>query len=187
MYYFLVASVQISLICCMSFAIFGNHLDYNIYVSEWYSLLLSKIIASCALHMMLYPEVGRSMQLMKYAVNHPEYFTHPAIAFAIPFTAHNINIVSEALNLFMLIFWSSVEYTIMYFVALEVLVEIPHIYMGSLLDDQLKDRLFEQNHELHIHNKGSKIKWSSRTWSNIINRFLYRAHRVLYVAVIFYF
>ena len=125
--------------------------------------------------------------MMKFTVNHSEYFTHPVIAFMIPFTAHNINIVSEALNLFMLLYWYSVEYTIMYFVALEVLVEIPHIYMGSLLDDQLKDRLFEQYHEIHIHNKGSDIAWSSRDWTNKLARFFYRMHRVGYVAFIFYF
>ena len=135
MYYALVASVQFSLIACISFAIFNSHIDYNIYISEWFSLLVAKIVASSALHMMLYPEVGRSMQLMKYAVNHSEYFTHPYLAFGVPFIAHNINILSEALNLFMLLYWYSVEYTVIYFVALEVLVEIPHIYMGSLLDD----------------------------------------------------
>lgn len=84
---------------------------------------------------MLYPFVGRSMMLMKHAVNHPSLFTNPTIAFMVPFIDLNINIVAEFLNLFMLLYQHTVEHAIIHFVALEIIVEIPHIYMHSLLDD----------------------------------------------------
>jgi len=54
--------------------------------------------------MMLYPFVGRSMMVMKYVINHPEYFTHPNIAFCVPFIDLNLNIAAEFLNLFMLLY-----------------------------------------------------------------------------------
>lgn len=119
----------------MLFAIFNSHQDYGLYVNYYYSLLMVKFISSCALHMMLYPFVGRSMMLMKHAVNHPSLFTNPTIAFMVPFIDLNINIVAEFLNLFMLLYQHTVEHAIIHFVALEIIVEIPHIYMHSLLDD----------------------------------------------------
>jgi len=70
-YYYLVASVQFGFILCMSLAIYNNHVDYKLYISGYYSLLLIKFVASVALHFMLYPEVGRTMVLMKYVINHP--------------------------------------------------------------------------------------------------------------------
>jgi hypothetical protein len=121
-YYGLVAFVQVGMMLCMYFAIINNHIDYRIYASAWYTILFAKFVASCALHLIIYPEISRSMQLMKYTTNHAELFTHPNIAFAVPFMAHNINILAEALNLFQLLFWSSVEYTIVYFVAMSILV-----------------------------------------------------------------
>jgi len=139
----------------MSLAIYNNHVDYKVYIASYYGLLLIKFISSVALHFMLYPEVGRSMQLIKYVVNHPDEFTHPYIVLCVTFTAHTINVIAEILNLFMLLYQHTVAHAIIHFVALEIIVEIPHIYMGSLLDDKLKDRLFEQNAHLHVHNRGS--------------------------------
>ena len=137
--------------------------------------------------MMLHPEVGRSMQLMKYALNHPKYFTHEKIAFGITFVAFVINILAELLNLFMLLYQTTIQHCIIHLVTLEIIIEIPHIYMGSLMDDHLKDRLFEQNAHLHVHNKSSTIPWSSRSMSNKLGKMIYRIFRILYVSVIFYF
>jgi hypothetical protein len=116
-------------------AIMGNHQDYGLYVNYYYSLLVVKFISSCALHMMLYPFVGRSMMMMKYVLNHYDDFTHPNIALLVPFLDLNLNITAELLNLFMLLYQHTVEHAIIHFVALEIIVEIPHIYMHSLLDD----------------------------------------------------
>lgn len=141
-YYFLVALIQFGFIMTMSFAIKNNHVDYKLYIASDLSLLLIKFVASVALHFMLYPEVGRTMVLLKYTNNHPEYFTHPRIVFMVAATAHNLNFAAEILNLFMLLYQHTVMHCIIHFVAFEIIVEIPHIYMGSLLDDKLKDQIF---------------------------------------------
>lgn len=54
----------------MFLAIWYQHIDYGLYVNKYYSLILVKFVSSCALHMMLYPFVGRSMMVMKYVLNH---------------------------------------------------------------------------------------------------------------------
>jgi len=158
----------------MALAIINNHVDYKLYISSDYSLLLIKFVASCALHFMLYPEVGRTMQLVKYTLNHPGEFTHPRIVIVVVFTAHHINLFAEFLNLFMLLYQHTVEHAIIHFVALEIIVEVPHIYMGSLLDDQLKDRLFEDNGHLHVHHSGSSIKFADRDLFNKLGRVWYK-------------
>jgi len=131
----LIALVQAGFIGCMGLAIANQHIDYDLYVNPYYSLILVKFVSSCALHMMLYPFVGRSMSLMKYVLNHYDDFTHPDIAMLIPFIDLNLNIAAEFLNLFMLLYQHTVEHAIIHFVALEIIVEIPHRYMDSLLDD----------------------------------------------------
>ena len=152
-YYFLIALVQAGFIGCMYLAITKEHLAYKLYVNQYISLILVKFVSSCALHMMLYPFVGRSMAVMKYVLNHPKEFTHPNLAMAVTFSDLNLNILAEFLNLYMLLYQHTVEHAIIHFVALEIIVEIPHRYMDSLLDDQLKDKLFAHgHHELHVHN-----------------------------------
>jgi len=44
--------------------------EYAIQGSTEYPVLLAKFFSSSALHLMLYPEVARTMQLLKYIVNH---------------------------------------------------------------------------------------------------------------------
>ena len=168
-------------------AIVNNHIDYNIYAHAWYSIILCKFVASSALHLILYPEIAKTMALMKYTLNHSDDFTHPKVAFGVPLLSHTVNIFAEGMNLFQLLFWSSVEFTIVYFVALAIVVKIPNIYMECLMDDKLKDKLFDDYPILTIHNAGKDIKWESRTFSNKVGRTIYRFHRTLYVAVIFYF
>ena len=111
---------------------------------------------------------------MKYVTHHPDQFTHPKIVQTVVFCAHNINIAAEVLNLYMLLYQHTVEHAIIHFVALEIIVEIPHIYMGSLLDDHLKDRLFQENASLHVHHSGKDIEWSSRSLFNKMMRIVYK-------------
>ena len=169
----------------MAFVIINNP-TYALYVSTEHVLLLVKVICSAALHLMLYPEIAQSMQIMKYITNHPENFQHQYIVFSIALTAHLINILAEILNIYMLIYQYKVDYCIIHFVALEIIVEIPGIYMSSLIDDKLKDRMFS-SHNLAIENKGSEINFWGREFMNKVQRCIYRVNRALYVSAIFYF
>ena len=62
--------------------------------------------------------------------------------------------------------------------------------MESLLDDALKEQVFDHTHghaSLTVKNSGKNIPFSSRTSANKVGRFMYRLYRALYVAIIFYF
>ena len=114
--------------------IFNNE-EFKIKLITFYPLILTKFFSSAALHLMLYPNISLTMGLMKYICNHEERFTHPNGAFSVAFTATSINILVEIICCYLLLFQPTVEYSIIHFVALEVLAEIPHIYMHSLIDN----------------------------------------------------
>ena len=102
-YYLLVALMQIGFIGCM-FISFISDDAYIIYANTEYSVLLAKFFSSCALHLMLYPEIARSMQLMKYIVNHQEKFTNPLIAFLVAFISLILNVMTEWINIGLLLY-----------------------------------------------------------------------------------
>jgi len=116
--------------------------DYGIYPTKNFAVLLIKFVSSCALHLMLYPHVEKSMKMMKYISNHSAGFSNPHICFNIVLLNHCINLSAEIINLWMLSYQHYVEKCIIYFVALEIMVEIPHLMIGSLTDDRLKQRIF---------------------------------------------
>ena len=124
---------------------------------------------------------------MKYINNHPAKFTNPDIAFAVALSSFIVNILAEFINVYLLTYQHNVEHCIIHFVALEVIVEIPHILIGSLTADKLKSRMFASTHSLKVTNKGSNIEWKKRSCCNKFGRLSYRFVRAFYIAFIFYF
>ena len=98
-----------------------------------------------------------------------------------------IAILAEFVNLYLLTYQHTVEHCIIHFVALEVIVEIPHILIGSLVNDRLKQRIFKSTHTLKVTSKGSDIKFKDRSCSNKLMRVIYRVFRSIYVSIFFYF
>jgi hypothetical protein len=172
---------------CMFISVFvTGGTAYEIYPNQQFSVVLAKFICSCALHLMLYPFVERSMSHMRYVNNHPKKFTHPNVAFAIAFSSFIINILAELINVYLLTYQHNVEHCIIHFVALEVIVEIPHILVGSLGASKLKSRIFANTHSLKVTNRGRDITFKSRSCCNKISRVLYRFNRCIFVSFIFY-
>lgn len=127
------------------------------------------------------------MKLMKYVLNHEQLFTHPKFSFIFLLWGLIILILIECLNIFQLLFWSTVEFTVIYLMAFKIITWVPKLYYESLLDDQLKDKLFESFNTLHIKTEGRNVQWNSRSSGNKLGRFLYKLLRALYVSIIFYF
>ena len=136
---------------------------------------------------MLFPHVERSMSHMKYANNHAKKFTNPNIAFGVALSSFIVNILAEFINVYLLTYQHNVEHCIIHFVALEIIVEIPHILIGSLTESKLKSRIFSTTHALKVTNRGRDITFKSRSCCNKISRVLYRFFRCIYVSFIFYF
>jgi len=127
------------------------------------------------------------MDWLKFINNHQNDFDKPAIPFFIAYCTLMINLTTELLNIFMLLYQHTIEHAIIHFVALEVIIEIPHFYSSALIDDKLKDKVFSKTHHLHKHNKGKDINfWKDRSLFNKWGRLSYIVFRVIYVVLIFY-
>ena len=97
-----------------------------------------------------------------------------------------LTFVGQALNIYSLITQPIMELVIVHAVALEIIVELPGIFMMSLNADALKTRIFSPPH-LHVVKKGSEINFWKRDLTNKIFRVIYRILRVIFVSLIFYF
>ena len=159
---------------------------YEIYPNQQFAVVLAKFICSSALHLMLFPFVERSMNHMKYINNHPKNFTNPDVAYCIALSSFAINVMAELINIYLLTYQHNVEHCIIHFVALEVIVEIPHILIGSMSADKLKQRIFSSTHSLRVTERAKKISWSSRSCANKFARVLYKFVRGIYISFIFY-
>ena len=148
------------MIVTMGISVFVTGGDtYEIYPNQQFAVVLAKFICSSALHLMLFPFVERSMNHMKYINNHPKNFTNPDIAFLIALSSFIVNILAELINIYLLTYQHNVEHCIIHFVALEVIVEIPHILVGSMSADKLKQRIFAKTHALKVTERAKKIPW----------------------------
>jgi hypothetical protein len=97
-----------------------------------------------------------------------------------------LTFAGEILNIYCLVTQPKLELVIVHAVALEIIVELPGIYMSSLNADHLKTRIFANGH-LHIENKGSEIKFWDRDFGNKVFRSIYKIIRALFCSCIFYF
>ena len=82
------------------------------------------------------------MTVMKYTIDHLGEFTKHHVAKFNTLVANSINSLAELMNIYMLLYQYKVDYCIIHFVALEIIVEIPGIFMSSLIDDKLTTRVF---------------------------------------------
>ena len=112
---------------------------YKLTVSVDVTVIFSKFACSCALHLMLYPKFNKSMSLLKHINNHTYLYNNPTAAQLIAACQTVIIFGAELTNLYMLAYQHESEHVIMHFVTLEVIVELPELYMNSLVEDAQKD------------------------------------------------
>jgi len=179
--------LQLFIISSISIAIFIDT-GYKLWADQEFSYLAMKIVCSAALHIMICPEVAGTMDIFKYTINQCHLFSDDSevLVQLMAFISLVINIVAEFLNIYMLTYQHNIVFVLMEVVCLEIIIELPSIYMSSLVQDKLRDRIFAHHH-LAVEKKGSEIKWKDRSLTNKMFRFLYRVIRGVYCSVIFYF
>lgn len=148
-------------------------------------LYIVRFVCSVALHIMLFPEVRKGMIIMKYVNNHPDKFRTSYIPFILGFLQYFSSIFAEFLNIYMLTYQSKIEFCIIHFVALEVVVELPKIFFESQHYDNYLYNVFKA--ELAVENKTKNIKFSERTFFHKCARVAYKIMRCFYASVIFYY
>lgn len=134
----IISMAQFVMLWCMYKYFTTEHAERDFALSEW--VLYVKLPCSLALHLYLYPEVQKGMALMKYANNQPCQFVESGseISFSLGFIQFCMSVFCEAINIYLLAYQTNVEYCIIHFVALEVVMELNKIYLESLNDESFK-------------------------------------------------
>ena len=130
----IVTLMQIAIIFSMTFAIFKDD-TYKLEADREFSYLVMKVVCSAALHIMICPEVAGTMDMFKYTINQCHLFEKDS-EFTVQFLAFVsliINIVAEILNIYMLTYQHNIVFVLMEVVCLEIIIELPSIYMSSLV------------------------------------------------------
>ena len=102
-----------------------------------------KLPCSVALHFVLYPEVAKGMNMMKFANNQCHLFVPngAVISYFLGFIQASTALLTEGINVYLLTYQHSVEHCIIHFVALEVIMEVSNLYYEALLGNKLKSVL----------------------------------------------
>lgn len=155
-FYFLVLIFMVSNFMLLGI-LWSIVVDKNSELTEFESgsfmLYIVRFVCCIALHIMLFPEVRKGMIIMKYVNNHPEKFRTSYIPFILGLMQYFSSIFAEFLNIYMLTYQSKIEYCIIHFVALEVVVELPKIFFESQHYDNYLYNVFSA--ELVVENKTS--------------------------------
>ena len=158
--------------------------EFDITPAKTFTLQSVRFVCAVALHVMLYPEVKKGMQIMKYSNNHEHLFRESYMPFLIGFMQYSTAVLATLVNMYLLAYQKKIEKCIIYFVALEVVVELPRIYFESMHGDE---KLFEVfNHKVKVTKKGKDIKMSDRTHFGKVARVIYLFLRLFYVSIVFY-
>lgn len=84
----------------------------------------------------------------------------------------------------MLTYQHNVEKSIIYFVALHMIMEIPKLYFEAVDYKNIKEVC---HMHLNVDIRGRDIDFWARDWFHIFARCTYKFHRALFVSVIYYF
>jgi hypothetical protein len=152
--------------------------------SMW--VLYVKLPCAYALHLYLYPEVQKGMEIMKFANNQPQMFVScgSEISFTLGLIQVFLALYTEVINIYRLSYQHTVEHCIIHFVALEVIMELNKLYFESLKDHNLKKVM--HTHVL-IERKGKHITFMSRSFFHKWARVTYKLLRSIYISFVFYF
>jgi len=128
------------------------------------------------------------MNLMKFCNNQPHQFVNNGdkIGLVLGFNLVITALLCEAICIYILAYQNSIQYCIMYFVAINIVMNIPNLYFNSLKQNPLKKVVKPENRpEANI--RGEDIKFWERSCFHKVARVIYKFFRAIYVGVIFYF
>ena len=90
------------------------------------------------MHFGCIPGARSGLYMMKYAVTHPENFTHPRVAFALGFIQMATMVVAEFINIVKGTNRKKAQDLITSYIGFAVIIIIPAIYLGSISELPIK-------------------------------------------------
>lgn len=178
----LVAIVVCSMLFCMLYELLQEEAAT---FPGSFSVFYVKLPCAIALHLCLYPEVAKGMELMKLANMYSGYFVDygSEISFIVGFIQVFTALLTEYINIKLLTAQHTVEHCIIHFVALEVIMEVSSLYYESLMHNKLK-KIVHHTPEIR---REDKIEFKNKSLYHKIARLFYKLLKLFYVSIIYYF
>jgi len=143
------------------------------------------------------------MNVMKFANNEKDQFVRrgAAIAYMVGFLQTFLALICQAINIYLLTYQHTVDHSIIHFVALHVVMDVPNLYLESLIGVTLREKIFEKKYipkftspwRKDIYGQPVKMSyeemhpWEGRTTFHKFARIFYKFIRLIFVSYIFYF
>jgi len=108
--------------------------DPHTVIPSYFKVLIVKIPCGVALHLILTPEIKQGLAIMKYSNNQEHLFVKNGsqISFMIGTLQYFTALYCQIINIYLLTFQHNVEDSIIHFVALEMIMELPKMYFEAL-------------------------------------------------------
>lgn len=166
--------------------VYNENGRYNNDFSHSFAVFYIKFPCAIALHLMLYPEVAKGLNIMKFTNQQAHLFegNGSKIGWFLGLNQVCSSIICEIINVYLLTYQHTVEHCIIHFVALEIIVEIGKMYLESLQGNALKAIM---HHPPKRELDGKDIRFRERGCFHKFARVIYVTIRTFYVGIIFYY
>jgi hypothetical protein len=99
-------------------------------------MLITKFICGLILHLALFEEFSRAINLMKFAANHVDVFDAPGAAFTVALMQATVTFLVEVLNVTVILMSEDISSVVMNFVALAIIADFDDfIYNGGVKEE----------------------------------------------------
>jgi hypothetical protein len=138
----LVNSIVVTMLGASLYGIITNEGGfYTPFIPETHALWFVKFPCAIALHFCLTPQISCGLAIMKFANNQCDQFVPNGseISFMLGLIQVFTGILCTACNIVELSYQNNIQYCIVYFVALHVVMEVKNLYFESLKTNKLKE------------------------------------------------
>lgn len=152
-------------------------------ITDKFIVLCAKLPCMIALHLMLTPDVGYAMRIIKFAHQQSHQFVQGGafLTFLLGLWSCLNSLHTLVLCILALGNQKSVHDSIVYFVQLKMISHFTHLYFHSLTDNKLCELIHHPPK-----NESRKIDFSERSCTNKCARVVYKMVRAFYVSFIYY-
>jgi hypothetical protein len=128
--------VQIIMILCVWKYAWEND-EFAVRPAESLDMMVARFVASMMMHINVEKDVRGGINMMKYAVNHPENFNNVIPAFFMGLNSTIISLIVEINVMIILSSMPNILGVVMKYVSLAAIANIPRFYYASLVEHRM--------------------------------------------------
>lgn len=132
----IVQCVQIIMILCVWKYAYDDK-KFVVSAASSLDMMVARFVASMMMHINVEKDVRGGINMMKYAVNHPDNFNNVVPSFFMAFMATLISLIVEVNVMIILSSMPNILGVVMKYVSLAAIANIPRFYFSSLVEHRM--------------------------------------------------